>query len=93
MDYIFLSPGCISCDTIMAFLEKHRSNWTSCLKIVHVEFDEEGLVLKTTIDGEDAGESPVSRVPALYRECKKDLIIGFDDVFKELNDANWYAQL
>lgn len=93
MDYLFISLGCISCEILMNILEKHKESWTSCLKIVHVEFDEEGLILKTTIDGEDAGDSPVSRVPAIYRECKKDLIVGFDEVYKELNDANWYAKL
>lgn len=91
MNYLFLSPDCLHCQIISNILNsKDKEKWTRCLSIVSVEFNNNGI-LKVFIDGKETGESPVSRVPALYLADKEYLVVGGDQVFEELSNVNWFC--
>lgn len=91
MNYLFVSEDCLNCTILLKILnEKDSSKWTRCLTLVYVKLDEEGG-LETYINGVLTGSSPVSKVPALYLRESDDLIVGADEVFEELSNANWFC--
>lgn len=91
MNYLFISEDCISCAMLLNILkQKDSEKWTRCLTLVYVKSDKENN-LKTYIDNEEVGESPVSKVPSLYLKDKDELIIGGEDVFGELCNVSWFC--
>jgi hypothetical protein len=91
MNYLFISEDCLNCVFFLKILEeKDSEKWTRCLTLVYVKSDEEGN-LKTFINENDVGYSPVMRVPALYLRSRDELIVGADEVFGELSNANWFC--
>lgn len=91
MNYLFVSEDCLNCFLLLKILnQKDSTKWTRCLTLVYVKSDNEGN-LKTYIEGSEVGNSPISKVPALYLRSRDELIIGGDQVFGELSDANWFC--
>lgn len=91
MNYLFVSDDCINCAILLNILkEKDSTKWTRCLTLVYVKLNEEGGLV-TYINNTLTGESPVSKVPALYLREEDSLIVGADEVFEELRNANWFC--
>ena len=89
MDFLFISRGCRTCQAAMSALENYQktNSWTGDVKIVDVKFDTETRTFRTYVDGEDAGESPVSTVPAYFSPEKEILWQGIADVLKGLENG------
>jgi hypothetical protein len=91
MNYLFLSEDCLNCAILQNVLfSKDKEKWTRCLTLVYVKSDGDGI-LKSYINGELTGESPISRVPALYLRERDELVTGGDLVFEELSNVNWFC--
>jgi hypothetical protein len=91
MNYLFVSEDCLSCSMLLKVLgEKDSEKWTRCLTLVYVKSNNNNE-LKTYIKNEEVGESPVSKVPALYVDSSKELLVGGEHVFGELSNVNWFC--
>jgi hypothetical protein len=91
MNYLFVSEDCIQCLLLLKILqEKPKEKWTSCLTLVYVKSSAEGK-LETYIDEQLTGESPVSKVPAIYIAKRNELVMGGEEVFGELSNVNWFC--
>lgn len=91
MNYLFLSEDCLNCSIVLKVLgDKDKEKWTRCLTLVYVKSNPEGK-LETYMDGNLVGESPVSKVPALYLRERDELITGGYEVLEELRNVNWFC--
>ena len=91
MNYLFVSEDFINCTILLNILnEKDSRKWTRCLTLVYVKLNEEGALV-TYINNTLAGDAPVSKVPALYLREQDTLVVGADEVFEELRNANWFC--
>lgn len=91
MNYLFVSEDCLNCFFLLKVLEqKDSEKWTRCLTLVYVKSNPEGK-LETYMNDELVGESPVSKVPALYVRERDELIVGGDEIFGELSNVNWFC--
>jgi hypothetical protein len=91
MNYLFLSEDCLICSFLLKIIsQKDSEKWTRCLTLVYVKSDNEGKI-ESYIDNNLVGISPVSQVPALYLRSRDELIVGGDEVFGELSNANWFC--
>lgn len=91
MNYLFVSEDCINCFFITKILsDKDSTKWTRCLTLVYVKSDNEGNLI-SFINNKDMGKAPVSRVPALFLRSRDELIVGGEEVFEELSNANWFC--
>lgn len=91
MNYLFISEDCLNCFFLLKILKgKDSEKWTRCLTLVYVKSNAEGK-LETYMNDELVGESPVSKVPALYLRGRDELIIGGEEIFGELSNVNWFC--
>lgn len=91
MNYLFVSEDCLNCSLLLAILkEKDSAKWTRCLTLVYVKSNAEGK-LETYMNNQMVGDSPVSRVPALYLRERDELIVGGEEIFGELRNVNWFC--
>lgn len=91
MNYLFISEDCLNCAIVQNVLNsKDSEKWTRCLTLVYVKSNPEGK-LETYMNGDLVGESPVSKVPALYLRERDVLITGGYEVLQELSNVNWFC--
>ena len=60
------------------------------LNLKYVKSNEEGK-LETYMNNQLVGDSPVSKVPALYLRERDELIVGGEEIFGELANVNWFC--
>jgi hypothetical protein len=91
MNFLFVSEDCLNCLFLLKILnEKDSEKWTRCLTLVYVKSTDDGK-LETYADGKLLGDSPVSKVPALYLGSRDELIVGGEEIFGELKNVNWFC--
>ena len=91
MNYLFLSEDCLNCLVVQAALQnKDKEKWTRCLTVVYVKSNSDGK-LESYMNNQLVGESPVSKVPALYLRERDELIVGGYEVLEELSNVNWFC--
>jgi hypothetical protein len=91
MNYLFLSEDCLNCSIVLKVLgDKDKEKWTRCLTVVYVKSNSEGK-LETYMNDQLVGDSPISKVPALYLRERDELIVGGYEVLQELSNVNWFC--